>query len=339
LLGIDAGRIPDRNSWAYDQIVEGIHTGAIKGLWVVATNSAHSWINQSDLDELLGSLEFLVVQDLYTTTETARYADLVLPAAGWGEKDGTFINSERRFGRIRRVARAPGQALADFFIFKLIAQAWGCAGMFDAWESPEATFRILRRLSAGRPCDFTGISGYEMISDAGGIQWPLPQGAVDAAPERRLFEDGRFFHPDGRARFVFADPRPPRELPSRRYPLILLTGRSSTAEWHTRTRTGKSAVLVGLSSQQPYVEISPPDAASRGICEEAWVKVSSPRGSMLARAFVTPTIQPGQIFIPMHYPETNRLTDATFDPYSRQPSYKHCAAQVRPLKHFERASR
>ncbi len=338
MLGIDVARIPDRNSWAYDQIVEGIHTGAIKGLWVVATNSAHSWINHSDLHDLLGNLEFLVVQDLYATTETALCADLVLPAAGWGEKDGTFINSERRIGRISRVARAPGQALADFFIFKLIAQAWGCAEMFAAWESPEATFRILRRLSAGRPCDFTGISGYDMISEAGGVQWPLPEGTPGAAAERRLFEDGRFFHPDGLARFVFADPRPARELPSRRYPLILLTGRSSTAEWHTRTRTGKSAVLVGLSPQQPYVEISPRDAASRGIREEEWVKVSSPRGSMLARAFVTPTIQPGQIFIPMHYPETNRLTDATFDPYSRQPSYKHCAAQVRPLEHFERAS-
>ncbi|MGH8908080.1 MAG: molybdopterin oxidoreductase family protein [Egibacteraceae bacterium] len=338
ILGIDPRHIPDRPSWAYDQIVEGIHRGKIKALWVVATNSAHSWINHTDLHDLLGRLELLVVQDMYATTETAQAADLVLPAAGWGEKDGTFINSERRVGLIKRVARAPGVALADFAIFKLIAEAWGCAKLFGEWSSPEAVFAILRRLSAGRPCDFSGISGYEMVDDAGGIQWPLPEGAIATDAERRLFADGRFFHPDGRARFIFEDPRPVVESPSRRWPLVLLTGRGSAAEWHTRTRTGKSAVLAGLSPRQPYVEIAPADADARGITAGEWVNVSSPRGSMLARAFVTATIQPGQVFIPMHYPDTNRLTDAVFDPYSRQPSYKHCAVQLRPLEHFERAT-
>ena len=338
LLGIDAGRIPEHNSWAYDQIVEGIHQGVIKGLWVIATNAAHSWINHTDLHDLLGRLEFLVVQDLYATTETAQYADLVLPAAGWGEKDGTFINSERRVGVIKRVVRAPGQALADFFIFKLIAQAWGCADLFEEWSCPEAVFRILTRLSAGRPCDLSGLTGYRMIDEAGGVQWPYPAGIIELEAERRLFADGRFFHPDGRARLVFADPRPPRETPTSRYPLILLTGRSSTTEWHTRTRTGKSAVLASLSPRQAYVEISPADADARGITPQEWVKVSSARGSMLARAFITATVQPGQVFIPMHYPDTNRLTDAVFDPHSRQPSYKHCAVEVRHLHHYERTS-
>ncbi|MGH9181413.1 MAG: molybdopterin oxidoreductase family protein, partial [Acidimicrobiales bacterium] len=335
LLGLDAGVVPDRDSWAYDQIVEGIHRGAVKGLWVIATNSAHSWINSSELHDLLGQLEFLVVQDLYPTTETARRADLVLPAAGWGEKEGTFINSERRIGVVKRVARAPGQALADFFIFKLVAEAWGVGRLFDEWSCPEAVFGILARLSRGQPCDFTGVTGYEMIDRLGGVQWPFPGDAVAADNERRLFADGCYHHPDGRARFLFEAPRPVSEPTSPRYPLVLLTGRGTTSQWHTQTRTSKSPVLRALYPAQPYVEIAPADATQRGISGDEWVKIVSVRGSMFARAFITPTIRPGQVFIPMHYPDTNRLTNPSFDPYSRQPSYKSAAVNVARLEHWE----
>ena len=117
-------------------------------------------------------------------------ADLVLPAAAWGEKDGTFINSERRIGTIRKVARPPGQALPDFAIFKLVAEYWGCGGMFRAWESPAAAFQILKRLSAGQPCDITGIAGYDALEAQGGIQWPCAAGDAAPAPrsERRPFD-------------------------------------------------------------------------------------------------------------------------------------------------------
>ncbi|MBI2706163.1 MAG: nitrate reductase [Actinobacteria bacterium] len=347
-LGIDVNRIPDQLSWSYDRIIEGIHRGEIKGLWIIATNTAHSWINQSDVRELLGKLELLVVQDLYGTTETAQRADLVLPAAGWGEKDGTFINSERRIGVIKRVARAPGQALTDFAIFKLIADAWGCGHLFEEWSSPEATFTLLARLSEGQPCDFSGIESYRMIDGAGGIQWPYPvemreaehqEGSFGSAKpptdrrrrsknERRLFEDGEFFHPDGRARFVFSDPEPPKERPSAGFPLVLLTGRGSSAEWHTNTRTGKSAVLGKLHPACTRVELHPDDAAARGISTNDAVTVRTRRGQIEARALVTPTVQEGQIFVPMHDASTNRLTFPSFDPHSRQPSYKHAAAEV-----------
>jgi assimilatory nitrate reductase catalytic subunit len=329
LLGIDVAKIPDQNSLAYDQIIEGILAGKIKGLWVIATNSAHSWINQSHLDDVLKRLELLVVQDMYSTTATAQRADLVLPAAGWGEKEGTFINSERRIGVIKRVSRAPGQALADFYIFKLIAQAWGCGEMFEGWENPEDVFQILKTISRGRPYDFTGIADYRMIDASGGIQWPFSQDATVDSSERRLFSDGRYYHRDGRARFCFEDPRPVRETTSKRYPLILLTGRGSASQWHTETRTGKSPILRSLAARQPYVEISPVDAEARGIAPESWVVVSSQRGSMRAKAFITSTVAPGQVFVPMHEVTTNRLTDSSFDPYSRQPSYKHCAVEVR----------
>jgi predicted molibdopterin-dependent oxidoreductase YjgC len=146
---VDPARIPPTNSLAYDQIVEGIYKRKIRGLWVVATNSAHSWINQADLCDILATLDFLVVQDMYATTETAERAHLVLPAAGWGEKEGTFINSERRIGVIKRVSRAPGEALADFYIFKLIAEAWGCGEMFRRWSTPEDVFRMLAEVTRG----------------------------------------------------------------------------------------------------------------------------------------------------------------------------------------------
>jgi assimilatory nitrate reductase catalytic subunit len=337
VLGIDVGRIPDRPSLAYDQIVEGVASGRIKGLWVIATNSAHSWINQRNLRKALDGLEFLVVQDMYTTTDTAQLAHLVLPAAGWGEKEGTFINSERRVGVTKRVAPAPGHALADFSIFKLLADAWGCGDLFSEWTSPEAVFRILTRLSRGRPCDMSGITGYQMIDEAGGVQWPFPRGETPmVADERRLFADGRFFHTDGRARFLFEDPRPVAEPTTEEFPLMLLTGRGSSSDWHTRTRTGKSAVLRSLGNEEPYVELSPADAAARAIGAGDWAEVASARGSMRARAVVTPTVAAGQVFVPMHYVETNRLTNPSFDPYSRQPSYKSGAVEVRRARRRHR---
>jgi assimilatory nitrate reductase catalytic subunit len=331
-LDIPVERIPARNSWAYPEIISGILKGKIKGLWVIATNPVHSWINQSQVRDILGRLEFLVVQDMYHTTETAQVADLYLPAAGWGEKDGTFINSERRIGLVKKVARAPGEALADFSIFKLIAQAWGCGEMFREWDSPEAVFQILKRVSAGQPCDITGIRDYRMLDEAGGIQWPFPTGSSAVETHRRLFADGRFFHPDGRARLLFEDTAPMPEPPSDAYPLLLLTGRGSASQWHTQTRTGKSAVLNKLAPRSVYVEISPTDADRAGIAQNEIVVVETQRGTLQARAFVTNSVSPGQVFLPMHYHTVNQLTDAVFDPYSRQPSYKACAARIRKLE-------
>jgi anaerobic selenocysteine-containing dehydrogenase len=409
VLGISPALIPAQNSWAYDQIVQGIADGKIKGLWIVGTNSAHSWIHQSEFARILKKLDFLVVQDLYPTTETARCADLVLPAAGWGEKEGTFINSERRFGLVKRVARAPGQALSDFNIFKLAAHYWGCGAQFKEWTSPEAVFQILKKLSQDQPCDITGIRDYRMLDECGGVQWPLrnselrvsnvewgdaaasnstagsdpsfaptifeptttpvvsnstldirpskfqpkPTGVKEpsepdvglnaAAPvhstfetrhskfqHRRLFEDGRFYHPDGKARFVFEAPREAPEKTSVDFPLLLLTGRGTSAQWHTQTRTGKSAVLRQLYPKNVYVEINPADAARLGITAGQLVLVRSRRGEIKARAFVTATVMPRQVFIPMHYATVNQLTFPGFDPYSRQPAYKSCAVAIVP---------
>jgi anaerobic selenocysteine-containing dehydrogenase len=186
ILEIDPSRIPSENSWAYNEIMEGILRGKIKGLWVVCTNPAHSWINQNQARDILDRLDFLVVQDMYHTTETAERAHLVLPAAGWGEKEGTFINSERRFGVIKKVKKAPGHALADFQIFKLIAHYWGCGEMFQRWTDPAAVFEIMKELSRGRPCDISGIENYRFLEERGGVQWPYPAATDDERQERRL---------------------------------------------------------------------------------------------------------------------------------------------------------
>jgi assimilatory nitrate reductase catalytic subunit len=332
ILGIDEERIPREPSLAYDQIIESILSRKVRGLWVVATNPAHSWINQAHLFDVLERLECLVVQDMYHDTETAQRADIVLPAAGWGEKEGTFINSERRLGVIKRVCRAPGQALADFHIFRLVAEAWGCGDMFRSWSTPENVFRILKRLSRGRPCDITGIDDYAMIDGQGGIQWPLAEGAKLASKERRLFEDGRFFTPGGKAKFVFSEPRPLPEAPNRKYPFLLLTGRGNSSQWHTQTRTKRSKVLSRLGAKELYVEISTGDARRLGIVADDVVEVSSQRGAVRARAFVTNSVRSGEVFMPMHDASMNRLTFPAFDPHSRQPAYKACAVNVALVK-------
>lgn len=349
VLGIDESLIERQPGLAYDQIIERIADGRIKALWVLATNTSHSWIDSEACNRALEKLEFLVVQDMYPTTDTAQRAHLYLPAAGWGEKEGTFINAERRIGIVQKVRRAPGQAMSDFNILRLLAHAYGCAERFQAWSSPEASFRLLQRLSQDQPCDITGIEGYEMLKREGGVQWPYPQVAstsvatldagVEAADEdrrvvdteRRLFSDGRFYHPDGRAKFFYDEPRPMPERPDADFPVILLTGRGTSAQWHTNTRTAKSEVLRKLYPQDCYVEIHPDDARALEIEAYQMVQVASRRSTITATALINACVQRGQCFIPMHYEEVNRLTLASFDPHSRQPSYKACAVSIKPV--------
>lgn len=363
ILKIPQSAIPTKLGLPYHKIIEEILAGRIRGLWVICTNPAHSWINQRMCRDVLDRLDFLVVQDMYSTTETGKQADLILPAAGWGEKDGTFINSERRIGVIRKVRHAPGQALSDFNIFRLVADSWGCGEMFRDWSTPEDVFQILKRCSAGQPCDFTGIRDYRQLQRAGGIQWPhsesdsatlaaMESAAHSAAAfenvqcttggtdqeedtmpdrERRLFSDGRFWHSDGRARFCFEDPKPIPERISKAFPFVLLTGRGSASQWHTQTRTQQSPVLRKLYPESAFVEVNPKDAVKLQIQPNQMVVVESQRGRIRARAFLTHAVRRGQVFMPMHYECVNELTLSVFDPYSGQPAYKACAVAIRPV--------
>ena len=268
---------------------------------------------------------------MYHSTESARTADLVLPAAGWGEKDGCFINSERRIATTKTVRKAPGLALSDFRIFRLIANAWGCGDWFAEWADPEAAFRILCDLTKDRPCDITGIDGYDQLDANGGIQWPWPQSQIPQSSipnERRLFEDGRFHTPNGKAKLLFSPVAPLPEATDADYPFTLLTGRGTSSQWHTQSRTAKSDILGKLSPYHAYVEIHPDDAATLGLKANAMALIRSRRGEMRASVYLAPTVQRGQIFVPMHYPEVNQLTHSAFDPHSRQPNYKACAVSM-----------
>ena len=327
-LGLPLENIPSESSLAYDQILEAAENGTIKGLWIVATNPFHSWVDSGRLAALREKLDFLVVQDMYHSTESAQVADLVLPAAGWGEKDGCFINSERRIGTLKSVRKAPGLALSDFRILRLIADAWGCGEMFAKWTHPEAAFKLLRDLTIDRPCDITGIKDYAHLDEKGGIQWPYPEHNPSDSPERRLFEDGKFHTPDGKARLLFSPPAPLPEPPDDEYPFIMLTGRGTSSQWHTLTRTAKSDILAKLCPTEAYVEIHHEDAARLGLKNGAAVQISSRRGKMSAAVYIAPTVRSGQVFVPMHYPEVNQLTHPSFDPHSRQPNYKASAVSL-----------
>lgn len=328
ILEIPEENIPTEASWAYDQIIDGIDSGTIKGLWIIATNPAHSWINQGRFHELRKKLDFLVVQDMYASTETAQTADLLLPAAAWGEKSGTFINSERRIGTLKHVRHAPGQALSDFRIFQLLANNWGCGEMFEKWSSPPAAFEILQELSEGQPCDITGIHGYQQLDEEGGIQWPFPTGE-SPEQERRLFSDNKFYTPNGRAKFLFDPPTPLPEPTCDDYPFTLLTGRGTSAQWHTQSRTNKSAILRKLHPTELLLDLHPDDAERLSISDQEELKISSRRGTITAKVHLTTNLTPGEVFLPMHEGTTNILTFPAFDPHSRQPSYKACAVMVR----------
>lgn len=333
-LNIPLANIPSDPTLAYDQIFDAVEAGKIKALWIVATNPFHSWVNHGRLAKLREKLDFLVVQDMYHSTESARVADLVLSAAGWGEKEGCFINSERRIGTLKAVRKAPGIALSDFRIFRLIGHAWGCGEMFAKWTDPESVFKILRDLTQNRPCDITGIRDYAHLDEQGGIQWPWAaeisnlKSQISNHQERRLFEDGKFYTPNRKAKLLFSPPADLPEPTDGEFPFTLLTGRGTSSQWHTLTRTGKSDILKKLCPAEAYAEMHPDDATALGLRDHDRAIVRSRRGQMQVSIYIAPTVRPGQLFIPMHYSGVNQITHPSFDPHSRQPNYKACAVAI-----------
>jgi anaerobic selenocysteine-containing dehydrogenase len=332
-LGIAVDRLPVERGRAYPDIVNAVVSGRIKALWVIGTNPVVSYPNREVLELALASLDLLVVQDGFETQTTA-LADVVLPSAIWGEKDGTYTNSERRVSRVRAAVEPPGEARTDFDIVLAMADRWGCRDeLFPGWTGPRDAFDEWRRVSAGRPCDYSGIT-WERIDAAGGVQWPCPEGAhVPLGGTPRLYTDLRFNRPGGRAVLHPVEPKPMREPPRPDYPMILNTGRT-VEHWHTRTKTGRIAILEGLAPEA-WVEVHPADAAALDIASGDWVRVSSSRGTVdRIRARVTGIVRRGEVFIPFHWDDAcaNRLTADEFDPISREPNYKQCAVRVEPVR-------
>ena len=334
LLGVDDARLPTARGRAYPDIVNAVMAGRIKGLWVIGTNPVVSFPNREVLEAAFARLDLLVVQDVFETPTTA-LADVVLPGALWGEKDGTYTNSERRVSRVRAAVPPPGEARSDFDVFLAVAERWGCRDeLFAGWSSPRDAFEEWRRVSKGRPCDYSGIT-WERLDDAGSVQWPCPDDdpTVPRSGTARLYTDGRYHRPGGRAAVRAVEPEPIRDRRRRDYPLLLNTGRT-VEHWHTRTKTGRVPILEALSPEA-WIELHPADAGALGVRSGEFVRVESSRGTVASiRARVTPTVRTGEVFIPFHWEDrcANRLTDDQFDPISREPNYKQCAVRVIPRK-------
>jgi assimilatory nitrate reductase catalytic subunit len=284
------------------------------------------------LELALDQLELLVVQDGFDTPTTER-AHVVLPAAIWGEKDGTYTNSERRVSRVRAGVAPPGEARTDFDIFLALAERLGLRDrLYPGWSAPVDAFEEWRGVSAGRLCDYSGIT-YERLDAAGGVQWPCPADEdVPLGGTPRLYADGRFPNPTGKVRLQCVDRQELRDRPRPEYPLLLNTGRT-VEHWHTRTKTGRVALLERMAPEA-WLELNPRDASDLGIRTGDLVRVASSRGSierLVAR--VTEIVRAGEVFLPFHYDEAcaNRLTDDEFDPISREPNYKQCAVRVERL--------
>ena len=329
LWNVPVERIPSARGLAYPDIIEAALSRRIRALWIIATNPIVSFPNLGVLRQALESLDFLAVQDGFHPTPTSSFADLVLPAAIWGEKEGTYTNSERRVSKVNRAVAPPGEAKPDFEIFLDFASALGVRDeLFPGWSSPRDAFEEWKHVSAGRLCDYSGMT-YEAIEEHGGLQWPFPAGATDPERTRRLYSDGVFQTDDGRARLIPGSWAPFPEQPSSVYPLILNTGRT-VEHWHTRTKTGKVPILERLSPNA-WVEMNPRDARALKLKPQDRVDVVSRRGRVRdIELRLTETVAPGQVFVPFHYAEANanQMTQSAFDPVSREPNYKQSAVRV-----------
>lgn len=320
LAGVDEAQIPRKRGLAYPDIIEATVAKKIRALWIIATNPLVSYPNQGILRQGLSNLDFLVVQDGYHPTPTSELADLVLPAAIWGEKEGTYTNSERRVSKVNKAVEPPGEARTDFDIFLSVAEKLGRREeLFPGWTKPEDAFTEWRRVSRGRLCDYSGIT-YDMLHQEA-VQWPVGTS--------RLYEDGVFKTPDGKARLICAEWTPFPEQPGGEYPFVLNTGRT-VEHWHTRTKTREVPILERLSPRA-WLEINPRDAQRLGLRSHDSVDVISRRGRTCGVELrLTEITAPGQVFMPFHFFETNvnEITQSAFDPVSREPNYKQCAVRV-----------
>jgi anaerobic selenocysteine-containing dehydrogenase len=330
LWSVSADRIPPQRGLAYPDIIEGAVAGKIRAMWILGTNPLVSFPNVDVLRHALGNLDFLVVQDGFHPTPTTELADLVLPAAIWGEKEGTYTNSERRVSKVNAAVAPPGESRADFDIFLAIADRLGCREeLFPGWTQPRDAFEEWRRVSAGRLCDYSGMT-YEELEESGGIQWPHSQRASSTtAASRRLYRDGIFETADGRARLLPTQWAPFPEQPNFEFPLILNTGRT-VEHWHTRTKTGGISILQRMSPRA-WLEMNPIDAQQMNLKAHDRVDVISSRGRVSkVELRITEIVAPGQVFLPFHFAATNanQITQSAFDPISREPNYKQCAVRV-----------
>jgi assimilatory nitrate reductase catalytic subunit len=330
--GVD--QLPANTGLTAIELFEQVRSGKIKALWIACTNPAQSMPDQTAVCEALQACPFVVLQEAFRTTETAAFADLLLPAASWGEKDGTVTNSERRISHVRRAIVAPGEARSDWAITVDFAQRLekylrpGQTSLF-AFENPAQIFDEYKQLTRGRDLDLSGIS-HALIDRLGPQQWPFPTGASKGTA--RLYLDGIFPTASGRAQFV-ADPyRAAKEQRDARFPLTLITGRLRD-QWHGMSRTGTAAQLFGHVSEA-VLSLHPDELRRHRLQSGDLVSLKSRRGAVIVAVGGDDSVRPGQAFLPMHWGDrflkggVNTLTLPAFDPLSKQPELKHSGVRL-----------
>ena len=332
--GIDADFFPDKRGLFMTDILPSIETGQIKGLWLIATNPMTSMPNTARIRKTLEKLEFLVVQDAYADVETNEYSHVFLPAAIWAEKEGVFTNTERRVNLIRNVIEPFAESKPDFWIFNNLAKRFERERKPNFPESTEQVFEEMKELSRGRMLDISGMS-YERIEQKRGLQWPCPDGDEDG--EQRLYSDGVFQYPGGKARLIPLPFIDNNERPDGEYPFWLNSGRV-VEHFHSRTRTGK----VGNQnkfSPTPYMEMNPDAAFELGVEHGSYARLVSRRGDAVVLVQCTQRVPPDMVFIPFHFHEcVNRVSLGLLDPYSRQPAFKQCAVRVEAVEDQQAAA-
>ncbi len=306
-------RLPGKPGLTVLEMSEAATEGKLKALYIMGENPALSDPNLNFCRKALKKVQFLVVQDIFLT-ETAEMADVVLPAACWVEKEGTFTNTERRVQKLRKAIEPPGEALPDWQIITWLAEK---CGVMWGYGSAESVFEELRRLTP----QYAGITWRRL--EKGGIQWPCPDEKHSGTP---ILHVGKFAR--GKGRFVVPQWRGPAEKPDKRYPLVLTTGRL-LYQFHTRTMTGKVAGLNEVAGE-PFLMVNPKDARAAGVRDGGWVRVRSRRGSLKVRVRISDAIKQGVVFMPFHYADApaNILTTDARDPISGIPQFKACAVRL-----------
>jgi ferredoxin-nitrate reductase len=330
-----AGSLSPRIGLTAVEMFRALERGSLKAIWIAATNPLVSLPDLHQAQRALEKAELVVVQDAYHPTETTRYADVVLPAAQWGEKEWTSTNSERLVSFSPKLFDPPGEALPDWQILARFARVYGFSGF--EYRNAAEVWDEFRRLTTGRPCDMTGMTAARLRSRRH-LYWPCPNEEHQGSPRRYL--DQVFPTVDGRARFLPRDHHPPREQADHEFPFVLTTGRIY-AHWHTLTRTAHCERLV-RRDPGPYLELHPGDAARLDLAEGETVQVSSRRGTIRVPARLTEGVDPGTVFLPFHWGDlfapanaVNYLTVSATDAVSKQPELKYCAVALEKVRSSE----
>lgn len=321
-LGVDESVLALKPTIPYNVIIEKINAGEIKGLWILCTNPRHSWANNKTFEMAMKNLDFFVVQDIYGDTDSSKDCHVYLPVVSGIKKEGTYINLERRFSSMRPCLEKDDDEKNDYEVIYGIGEALGMGNLLDNWKTPKDAFNLMKKCSKGMPCDFTGIE-YEALENSHGIQWPFKLRDELKEDERRLFEDGKYYTPNHKAKFIFEKPMDNPLKTTEEFPYILNTGRGSVGQWHTQTRTREIQFVEDVSIKDAYVLINDKLAKEKEIYENDRIRIFSVNGEN-ADFFVRVTEKIGydEIYAPIHYIECNKLTPSLYDPYSKEPSYK-----------------